>query len=155
MPSQLKISAIEHEPAVLIPQPLVVQHEGADRGGKLRALPLAFQPPRFQPFAGRGRGAGRPDRVGRCAQFVGGHMRYHGGLPGGERCFPCCAFQFAGSAHRVPTPDGLECNDNAGRGRIAIAEGISVVEREGRRRDYVFCKFIDYRRNGEEDERKC
>ena len=130
MASSVCRSALKHEPAIFIPQALVVQHEGADRGGKLRALPLAFQPPRFQPFAGRGRGAGRPDRVGCCTQFVRGHMRYHGGLPGGERCFPCCAFQFAGSAHRVPTPDGLECNDNAGRGRIAIAEGISTKGRQ-------------------------
>ena len=130
MASRVCRSALNHESTVFIPQALVVQHEGADGGGKLRALPLTFQPPRLQPIRFRGRGAGRPDSIGCCAQFVRGHMSNHGGLPGGECCFTGRAFQFAGSAHRVPTPDGLECNDNAGRGRIAIAEGISTKGRQ-------------------------
>jgi hypothetical protein len=38
-------SAIEHEPAQLVAQPLVVEHEFSDFAGKLGALLLALQAP--------------------------------------------------------------------------------------------------------------
>ncbi len=98
-------SALEHIPAVFIPQPLVVQHKRPYFGGKVGTLPLAFQPPSFQPFRCRGRCSHRPDRVGRCTQFMGGHMGHHARLSSRESRFPCRALQLAGSAHRVTASD--------------------------------------------------
>jgi hypothetical protein len=63
-------SAVEYEPAGVIAQALIVEHEIADFGRKLLALPLAFHTP--------GSLARRrlhcPDCISRGAQFMGRDM---------------------------------------------------------------------------------
>src|SRR6266545_1120305 len=80
-------SAIEREPAQLVAQPLVVEHELPDLVGQLVALPLALPATSVVARAfGRRRPDG-PDRVGRSTQFVGRHVAHRGGLTGGVRRF--------------------------------------------------------------------
>jgi hypothetical protein len=65
-------SALEHRPADLVAQPLVVQDELADRIGELLALPTALEPSRAVGLARGSRRARRLDRVGRSTELVGG-----------------------------------------------------------------------------------
>jgi hypothetical protein len=81
-------SAVEHGPAFIVAQALVVEDEFPDLTGNLSALPLALAPTGRVALAVRRRRARSPDRVGRCNQFVGGHMRHRAGLAGGVCCFP-------------------------------------------------------------------
>jgi hypothetical protein len=87
---------IEHEPAFVIAPALVVEDQFADGSGKLSALPLAFAATGRVALAGWRRRAHSPDRVGRCAQPVGGHMRHCPRLAGGVCCFPRWADQVSG-----------------------------------------------------------
>src|SRR5215216_1304153 len=75
-------SAIEHEPAFIVAQALVVEDEFPDLTGKLSALPLALAATGRVALAVWRRRARCPDRVRRCTQFVGGHMRHRPGLAG-------------------------------------------------------------------------
>ena len=78
------LSTIEHRPADIISEPLVVQNKLSDRLRQLLALPLALAPAYilFFPFrCSRTRGL---DRVGRSTQLVCGDMRHHCGLTGGK-----------------------------------------------------------------------
>ena len=78
-------SAVEDEPAQLVAQPLVVEHELADLVGKLGALPPAL------PATGLARlavGSRRPrglDRVGGGTELVGRDVADRRGLAGGVR----------------------------------------------------------------------
>src|SRR5439155_24866155 len=81
-------SAIEHEPAFIVAQALVVEDEFPDLTGKLSALPLALAATGGVALAVCRRRARSPDRVRRCTQFVGGHMRHRASLAGGVCCFP-------------------------------------------------------------------
>src|SRR5215216_821886 len=91
-------SAIEHEPAFIVAQALVVEDELPDLTGKLSALPLALAATGRVAFVVWRRRARSPDRVGRCIQFVGGDMRHCPGLAGGVCCFPRGAEQVSGRA---------------------------------------------------------
>ena len=89
-------SAVEHEPAQLVAQPLVVEHEVPDLRGELSALPLALQAAgRLALVLGRSRSRG-PDRVGRGTQLVGRHMAHRGGLAGSVGSMPCGPNQVPG-----------------------------------------------------------
>ena len=94
-------SAIEHEPAHVIAQPLVVKHEFLDLVGKLRALPPALRSTGFVTLIFRGSRACGPDRVGRCAQLVSRYVSHRRGLSCRVSRFPRCAGQISGSAHGV------------------------------------------------------
>jgi hypothetical protein len=75
-------SAVEHRPADLVSQPLILQDEFANRIGELFALPTALKPAGALTLAdGGGRTRGL-DRVGRSTEFVCGDMRHHCRLAG-------------------------------------------------------------------------
>src|SRR4029453_151147 len=81
-------SAIEHEPAQLVAQPLVVEHEIPNLKGELSTLPLALQAAGLLTLVLSRRRPRRPDRVGRGTELVGRHMAHRRGLTGGVRCLP-------------------------------------------------------------------
>ena len=89
-------SAIEHGPAFVVAQALVVEDEFPDLTGKLSALPLALAATGRVALAVCRRRARSPDRVRRCTQFVGGHMRHRASLAGGVCCFSRGAEQVSG-----------------------------------------------------------
>ena len=94
-------SAIEHEPAQLVAQPLVVEHEIPDLNGELGALPLALQPARRHPLIVSRCRLRCPDRVGRGTQLVSRHMADRSGLAGGVRGMPRRPTQVPGRGVRV------------------------------------------------------
>ncbi len=90
------MSAVEREPAQVVTQPLIVEHEIPDLPGELGTLPLALQTAGphavvFNRYRSRG-----PDRVGRGSEFVGRHMAHRRGLAGSVRGMPCCPTQVSG-----------------------------------------------------------
>jgi hypothetical protein len=85
--SHRQLSAIEQGPALLIAQPLVIEHKISDLAGKLVTLLLAFQATSFLTLIFRSRRAYSPDHAGRCAEFVSRHMGDRHGLTGGVSRF--------------------------------------------------------------------
>jgi hypothetical protein len=88
--------AVEHRPADVVSQSLIIQDKIADRFRQLLALPLAF------PTTGglalplwRGCSHGL-DCVGRSAEFVGGNMRHRGRLARSVRGMPSGSTQLSG-----------------------------------------------------------
>jgi hypothetical protein len=78
------ISAVEHRPADVVPQPLVVEDKLANRLWELVALPLAFESPCARAFSFR-RGSTRGlDRIGSRTKLVRGDMRHHRRLSGSK-----------------------------------------------------------------------
>jgi len=89
----------EHRPAEVVPQPLVVEYELANRLWELVALPPALETPcalalSFQ----RGRTCGL-DRIGRRTELVRGDVCDGRGLAGSVRGMPCCPTQVSGRGH--------------------------------------------------------
>jgi hypothetical protein len=85
-------SAVKHRPADVVPQPLVVKYELANRLRELVTLPLALKSPcGLAPALRRGSTCGL-DRVGGRTELVHGDMRDGPGLVGsvgGMRAAPC------------------------------------------------------------------
>src|SRR5438552_19127665 len=75
-PAPRNPSAVEHEPAQLVAQPLVVKHEIPNLERKLSTLPLALQAAGRLAVVLRRSRLGRPDRVGRRTQLVGRHLAH-------------------------------------------------------------------------------
>jgi hypothetical protein len=96
-------SAVEHGPADLVPQSLVVEDELADRLRELITLPPALGSPRGLALALR---RGRPyglDRVRRRAELVRGDVRHDPRLPRGVSGVPRCATQVSRRVHGPAT----------------------------------------------------
>src|SRR5439155_9374851 len=89
-------SAVEHEPAQLIAQPLVVEHEIPNLKGELSPLPLALQAAGFHSLVSRRSRLRRPDRVCRSTELVCRHMAYGRRLTGSVRGMPWCPTQVPG-----------------------------------------------------------
>src|ERR687886_365756 len=104
-------SAIEHVPAHLIAQPLVVQHEFSDLAGKLCPLPLALQATSLLLFSFRSRRACGPDRVSGCTQFMSWHVRYRYGLSGGKSRLLCSTRHLSGRRISEGARTGLRHRD--------------------------------------------
>ena len=132
-------SAIEHGPAHLIAQPLVVQHEFSDLAGKLCPLPLALQATSLLLLSFRSRRACGPDRVSRCTQFMSCHVSYRHGLTGGKSRLLCstrhlsgrrtCEGGRAGLRHRDLTPrPSTRQFDRAPRPVVTGAHVLEVVQ---------------------------
>ena len=81
-------SAIEHEPAQLVAQPLVVEHELSDLVGELGALPPALQATGRLALVLRRRRLRRPDRVCGGTELVSRHVADRRGLARGVRGVP-------------------------------------------------------------------
>jgi hypothetical protein len=90
-------SAVEHRPADVVPQPLVLEHELANRLRKLVALPPALRSPRAFRLTFRCAGTRGLDRIGRGTELVRGDVRDDCGLAGGVRGMPSGAAQVSGS----------------------------------------------------------
>ena len=76
-------SAIEHRPANVVSQALIVQNQFADRVWQLFTLPSALDPPEVLGFAFRSGCTRRLDRVSRRSKLVRGDVRHRRGLSGG------------------------------------------------------------------------
>src|SRR4051812_14865105 len=92
-------SAVEHRPADVVPQPLVVEDERANRLRELVALPPALASPGALARSCRRGSACGLDRVGGRAELVRGDMCDGRGLAGSVCRMPCCPTQVPGRAH--------------------------------------------------------
>src|SRR5215468_3997015 len=92
-------SAVEHRPADVVPQPLVVKHELANRLRELVTLPPALQPPGALALALRRASACGLDGIGGRTEFVRGDVRDDPGLASSVRGMPCCPTQVSGRGH--------------------------------------------------------
>src|SRR6202165_4383780 len=90
------LSAVEHRPADVVPQPLVVEYELANRLRELVALPPAFESSRALALSFRRRSTCRLDRIGGRTELVRGDVRDGRGLAGSVRGMPCCPTQVSG-----------------------------------------------------------
>jgi len=94
-------SAVEHRPADVVPQPLVVVYERANRLRELVALPPALESPRPLALSYRRGGTCCLNRIGGRAELVRGDMCDGRGLAGSVRGMPCCITQVSGRRHRM------------------------------------------------------
>jgi hypothetical protein len=94
-------SAIEHEPAHIIAQSLVVEHEFPDPVRELCTLPLALTATGLVTLVFGSRRPYGPDRIGRRPQLMSGHMTHRPGLPGGMSRFLCGAGHFSCGRVRI------------------------------------------------------
>src|SRR5919201_5078637 len=95
------LSAVEHRPADVIPHPLVVEDELANRLRELVALPPALASPgALARSFRRGRTCGL-DRIRGRAELVRGDVRDACRLASSVRGVPCCSTQVSGRAHGV------------------------------------------------------
>ncbi len=96
-------SALEHGPADVVPQPLVIKDEIADRRRELVALPLAFQSRGSPGLPFRHGSTCGSDRVGGGTKLVRGDVRDGPGLASRVRGMPCWPTQISGRTHRMAT----------------------------------------------------
>jgi hypothetical protein len=94
-------STVEHRPADLVAQPLIVQNQLAYRIRELLALPTALESSGALGLACGGRRTRSLDRVGRGTELVCGDMCHRRGLAGSECCVTSCSAQHPGRSHRM------------------------------------------------------
>jgi hypothetical protein len=92
-------SAVKHQPADLVPQPLVVKNELANRLWELVTLPLALESPCGPALAFCRSSTCGLDRIGGRTELVCGDVRDGPGLASSVRGVPCCPTQVSGRAH--------------------------------------------------------
>jgi hypothetical protein len=92
-------SAVKHRPADVVPQPLVVKDELANRLRELVTLPLALDSPCSLALALRRSGTCGLDRIGGRTELVRGDVCDGPGLASRIRGMPCCPTQLSGRAH--------------------------------------------------------
>ena len=95
------LAAVEHRPADVVAQPLIVQDQLADRLRQLVALPAALAPAGPLALAFRRRRARRLDRVGGGSELVRGDVGDRRRLPGSIRGMARRAAQIPGRRHRM------------------------------------------------------
>ena len=93
---------IEHRPTDVIPTALILDHQLADRIGKLLALPIAFQAT-FEIGVARSASTNCLDGVGGGSEVVLGDMSYACRLPSGERSVARCSPQYSCRSHGMTT----------------------------------------------------
>src|SRR2546423_13114340 len=93
------LSAVEHRPADVVPQTLIVEHELANRLGELVALPQALESPCALALSFRCGSTGGLDRVGGCSELVRGDVRDDSCLAGGVCSMACCPTQVSCRRH--------------------------------------------------------
>jgi len=94
-------SAVEHRPADLVAQPLIVKHKLANRLRKLLTLPPALTTPRgLRPALLRG-GTGGLDRIGGSTQLVCGNVRNSSSLARSVGGMPSRPTQISRRTHRM------------------------------------------------------
>jgi len=95
------LSAVEHRPADVVSQPLIIQDQIADRVRELFALPSALEPAGALTLAFRSGSTRRLDRVGRRSELVRGDVRHRRGLTGSIRGMARRSAQIPGRRHRM------------------------------------------------------
>ena len=95
-------SAVKHRPADVVPRPLIVEHELANRLRELVTLPLALESPRGIALAIWRGSACRLDRIGGRTKFVRGDVCDDPCLASSVRGMPCCPTKGSGRAHCMP-----------------------------------------------------
>src|SRR5579859_4350353 len=93
------LSAVEHRPADVVPQPLVVEYDLANRLRELVALPPALESPCALALSFRRGGTCGLDRIGGRTELVRGDVCDGRGLAGSVRGMPCCPTQVSGRGH--------------------------------------------------------
>lgn len=93
------LSAVEHRPADVVPQPLVVEYELANRLGELFALPSALESSCALALSFRRGSTYSLDRIGGRTELVRGDVCDGRGLACSVRGMPCCPTQVSGRAH--------------------------------------------------------
>src|SRR6266704_4791132 len=88
--------AVEHRPADVVPQMLVVEYELADRLRELVTLPPALKSPCALALSFRRGGTCGLDRVGGRTELVRRDVCDGRGLAGGVGGMPCCPTQVSG-----------------------------------------------------------
>src|SRR5438132_8004929 len=91
--------AVEYRPADVVPQPLIVEDELADRLRELVALPPALESPCALALSFRRGGTCGLDRVGGRTELVRRDVCDGRGLAGSVRGTPCCPTQVSGRGH--------------------------------------------------------
>src|SRR5437870_8518932 len=92
-------SAVEHRPADVVPQPLVVEYELANRLRELVALPVALESPcNFTVSVRRGGTCGL-DRIRGRPELVRGDVCDCRSLASSVRGMACCPAQISGRGH--------------------------------------------------------
>jgi hypothetical protein len=94
-------SAVEHRPADVVSQPLVVKYELANRPRELVTLPLALESPCGLALASRHGSTCGFDRIGGCTELVRGDMGDGPGLASSVCGMPCCPTQASGRPHSM------------------------------------------------------
>ena len=94
-------SAVEHRPADVVSQPLIVQDQFANRIRELFALPTALEPAGALTLASGSRRTRGLDRVGRSTELVCGDMRHHRRLAGSICGMARRSAQIPGRRHRM------------------------------------------------------
>ena len=95
------LSAVEHRPADVVPQPLVVEYELANRLRELVALPPALESTCALALSFRRGSTCGLDRVGGRTELVRGDVCDGRGLGGSVRGMPCCPTQVSGRGVRI------------------------------------------------------
>ena len=102
------LSAVEHGPADVVAQPLVVQYELANRLRELVALPPALKSSCALGHSFRRASTGGLDRIGGRTELVRGDVCDGRGLTGSVRGMPCGSTQLSGRgvcvAGRISSP---------------------------------------------------
>src|SRR5258707_2238576 len=91
-------SAVKHRPADVVPQPLVIEHELANRLRELVTLPSALESPCGIALAFRRGSTCGLDRIGGRTEFVRGDVCDGPRLASSVRGMPCCATQVSSRA---------------------------------------------------------
>src|SRR2546423_10272324 len=89
------LSAVEHRPADVVSQPLIIQDQLADRIRELVALPSALDSPGALTLAFRSGCTRSLDGVGRSTELVCGDMRHRRRLAGSICGVPCGSAQLS------------------------------------------------------------
>jgi hypothetical protein len=119
-------SGVEHEPAQLVAQPLVVEDQLPDRFREPGTLPPALGSTRLDLVARCGRPS-RPDRVGRSPELVGGHVTHGRRLAGSVGSVPSRPAEIA--CRRVRMTRG---GPGFGPGDLASGPGARELDRPTR-----------------------
>ena len=136
-------SAVEHGPADLVSQPLIIQDEVANRCRQLFALPTTLEPASALTGASWSRRTRGLDRVGRSTELVCGDVRHRCRLAGGKRRVPSSSTPLSSGSHGMasrrtglrhldlaarPGPDLLERVAGPGiRGLLGLEEVQNVL----------------------------
>jgi hypothetical protein len=93
------LSTVKHRPADVVPQPLVVKYELANRLWELGTLPPAFESPYALALAFRRSSTCGLDRIGGRTKLVRGDVCDGGGLASSVCGMPCCPTQVSRRGH--------------------------------------------------------